>query len=83
MKCNGAEPRHGKTVAKEILSKINNVSYGKYYNDTYGNHPKGLLRNRINCSDTAPHQKEIKELTVPVSVLKPLTRYLYCIMLMN
>ena len=63
MKCNGAEHRHGKTVATEILSKINNVSYGKYYNDTYGNHPKGLLRNRINCSDTAPHQKEIKELT--------------------
>ena len=59
----GAESRCGKTVAKEILSKIHNAGYGKYYNDLYGNHPRGLLRNRINCSDTAPHQKEIKELT--------------------
>ena len=63
MKCTSAELRHGNTVAKEILSKINNVSYGKYYNDTYGNHPRGLLRNRINCSDAAPHQKEIEILS--------------------
>ena len=63
MRCVGAESRCGKTVAKEILSKINNAGYGKYYNDLYGNHPRGLLRNRMNCSDTAPHQKEIEELT--------------------
>lgn len=59
----GAEPRHGKTVAKEILSKIHNAGYGKYYNDLYGNHPRGLLCNRMNCSDTAPHQKEIEILS--------------------
>ena len=63
MKCTSAEPRHSKTWKKKIREILNNVSYGKYYNDTYGNHPKGLLRNRINCSDTAPHQKEIEILS--------------------
>lgn len=56
----GAESRCGKTWKNEIRGILDNMmSYGDYYNDKYGNHPKGLLRNRVNCSDTAPHQKEI------------------------
>ena len=63
MRCVGAESRCGETWKNEIREILNNVPYGDYYNDKYGSHPRGLLRNRMNCSDTAPHQKEIEELT--------------------
>ena len=59
----GAEPRCDKTVMIEKINEIVKHSGYSNYFDKHSVSKKAFERRSMNCSDTAPHQKEIEILS--------------------